>query len=60
MPGSVEVILDKYAEVYDKWFITPAGNKVLELELNRRARFDVDCPPGKVDCRETGGNHQSI
>jgi len=31
---TVEVIFDKYAEVYDKWFTTPAGNKVFELELN--------------------------
>lgn len=45
MPGSVEVIFDKYAEVYDKWFITPAGNKVFDLELNTLFEL-IDPSPG--------------
>jgi ubiquinone/menaquinone biosynthesis C-methylase UbiE len=27
-------IFDEYAEIYDKWFQTPEGRKVFELELN--------------------------
>ncbi|NQU04386.1 MAG: methyltransferase domain-containing protein [Syntrophaceae bacterium] len=41
----MEVIFDKYAEVYDKWFITPAGSKVFELELNTLFEL-IDPSPG--------------
>jgi ubiquinone/menaquinone biosynthesis C-methylase UbiE len=35
----MEAIFDKYAQHYDSWFMTPAGRKVFDLELDTLIEF---------------------
>jgi len=48
----MNAIFDKYAEHYDIWFKTPAGNKVFELEL--KTLFDLIKPSQGMKILDVG------